>query len=480
MLRNRIRLGGLVVAGLLVAPALLADLPAASQAATGQSAAAGQAGAASQRGSGRQVRSVAESGNMATIDVGGLPTSVAVDAVSGTVWVVNSLDGTVSELSASRRVVIGIVRVAASPVDVAVDQKTGTVWVTCLGPAGRPSADNLVDEISEARGKVVASFKVGSAPFGIAADPRTGTVWVADSGSEAVTEISEARRAVAAIIGTGPGTEPDSVAVDQDSGVVWVANLGGLVEEIREASHAVTGGIKVKPHAVDGSLNAVAAYPGTGAAWVASDSYVGGSYVSYASIVPPTARQVSGGVVVSKPAWYTNIADGIAVDPATSTVWVAENGGNSVTMISSGVRAVARNLPTGTGPVAVAVDSRNGSVWIVDNTAGTVTEYSYTSPEFTTSPQFTLTPGKHVSLQVHTRAFPIAVMTAHGDVPPGLRLRVGQGTVGISGTPAASATGHTFRITISADNGIGTPDGHYGVTQQLVIQVSPIARPPHR
>src|ERR1700761_7581596 len=114
MLRIRIRLALLAVAVVLVAPVLLADLPAVSEAATGRPAAVG------------------ESGNMATIDVGGLPTSVAVDQATGTVWVVNSLDGTVSEISARRRVVIGVVRVAASPVDVAVDQKTGTVWVTCL------------------------------------------------------------------------------------------------------------------------------------------------------------------------------------------------------------------------------------------------------------------------------------------------------------------------------------------------------------
>jgi YVTN family beta-propeller protein len=61
---------------------------------------------------------------------------VAVDSTSGTVWVVNSLDGTVSEISEASRAVVATIRVGVSPVDVAVDPKTASVWVTCLGPCG--------------------------------------------------------------------------------------------------------------------------------------------------------------------------------------------------------------------------------------------------------------------------------------------------------------------------------------------------------
>jgi YVTN family beta-propeller protein len=466
--------GGVLAAVLLAALVLVAGSSAVSLAASGHPAAVIESGRAGESGS------VTGSGNMATIAVGGLPTSVAVDQVSGSVWVVNSLDNTVSEISAQRLAVIATVKVGVSPVDVAVDQKTGTVWVTCLGPFGRPAADDFVDEISEAGRKVVASFKVGVAPFGIAADPDTGTVWVANSGSGTVSEISEARHNVVASIGTGPGTEPVSVAVDPGSGVVWVANLGGLIERISEASRSVAGSTRARTGSSAGSLNAIAVYPGAGMAWAASDIYANGTYVSYASAVPQGARQLSGGVMVSKPGWYTNVADGLAVDPSTSTVWVAENGGNTVTMISAGVRAVARNLITGTGPVAVAVDSRNGTVWVVDNTAGTVTEYSYSSPEFTSRPQFTLVPGKQVTLQIHTRGFPIAVMSVHGSLPPGMRARIGAGTVGISGTPAAKAVGHTFQVSVSADNGVGTPGGRYVFTQELVIQVGAVSRSPHR
>lgn len=473
------------VVAVLAAPVILAGSSAVLRAAATQPASdrvTKPGGAAHANGPGSPSRSgqSSQAADVATIDVGRLPTSVAVDPVRGTVWVVNSLDGTLSEISARHRDLIATVKVGASPVDVAVDQRTGTVWVTCLGPFDRPAADNTVDEVSEASGKIIATFKVGLDPFGIAVDSRTGTVWVADSGSRAVSEISEARQAVVASLHTGAGSEPVGLAVDPSAGVVWVASPGGLVQEIRAATLAVTGTVQVRLDSPAKSLNAIAAYPGNDSAWVASDSYVDGGYVSYASALPRAASRVSGGVVISKPGWSANIADGIAVDPATSTVWVAENGGNTVTMISAGAGEVARNLATGPGPVAVAVDSQNGTVWVVDNIAGTVTEFSYAHPEFTTSSQVRLRPGRPAVVRVHTRGFPIAVMSVHGAVPPGMRVRIGAGTVAITGKPAASAAGRTFRVSVLADNGVGTANGLYTFTQHLVIQVGAPARTGHR
>jgi YVTN family beta-propeller protein len=434
------------------------------------------------RAGGSPATAVPEPGEMTTIDVGGLPTSIAVDQQTGTVWVVNSLDNTVSEISEARRAVVATIKVGASPVDIAADPRTRTIWVTCLGPFGRPAADNTVVEISEASRRVVARIKVGRAPFGIAADPRTGTVWVANTNSYTVSEISEARRAVVATIHTGAGASgaPDGVAVDPSHGVVWVATLGVAVDEIRAATRSVIATIKVKPGATADSLNAVTVDPNTGTPWVASDFYNGSNYVSYASRVGPASRRVIASVPVPRSGLFVNTADGIAADPATGTVWVAENGANMVTLVSEGRDAVARNLATGEEPVAVAVDSRTETVWVVNNYDDTVTEYSYSRPTFGTGAQISFRAGRKARFQVHTRGFPIAVMRVDGALPRGLRVRVGQGTVVLAGTPARSARGRTYRITISADNGVGTASGQYVVTRDLVVRVtSPRGRGAH-
>jgi len=411
-------------------------------------------------------------GRMTTIDVGRLPTSVAVDQRSGTAWVVNSLDGTVSEISESRQAVITTIKVAASPVDIAADPKTGTVWVTCLGPFGKPASDNVVSEISEASGKVVATIKVGLVPFGIAADSRTGTVWVANTNGYSVSEISEASRSVVATVRTGMDSAPVSVAVDASRGIVWVGKLHYRVLEISEATRSVIAAVKVRPGAGPYSVNAVAVDPATAVAWVASDYYNGAGYFSYATAVGAGSRKVLAKVPVPKAHQYANIADGIAADPVTGTVWVAENGTNTVTLVSAGTDTVARNLPTGDQPVAVAVDPVTGAVWIVNNYDGTVTEYCYSRPTFTSAARISIASGSRVRFDARATGFPIAVMTVSGALPPGVRARVGHGTVDLTGVPAPSARGKTYRVAITADNGVGTPNGQYVVTQDLVVRVT--------
>ena len=421
---------------------------------------------------GAAVGATRQIGHMATIDIGRLPTSVAVDQRTGTVWVVNSLDGTVSEISESRRAVIATIKVGASPVDIAADPKTGTVWVTRLGPFGKPAWDNVVSEISEARGAVVATIKVGLVPFGIAADPRTGTVWVANTNGYSVSEISEARRTVIATVHTGPDSAPVSLAVDASRGIVWVGKLHHRVLEISEATRSVIAAIRVRPGGGPYSLNAVTVDPATAVAWVASDFYDGAGYFSYASAVGTASRTVLAKVPVPKAHQYANIADGIAADPATGTLWVAENGANTVTLISAGADSVARNLRTGDQPVAVATDPVTGTVWIVNNYDGTVTEYSYSRPAFTSAARISVAAGSRVRFDVRASGFPIAVMSVSGTPPPGVRARVRHGTVVLTGAPARSARGKTYHLVISADNGVGTPTGQYVVTQDLAVRVT--------
>lgn len=464
-----------IVAALVTASVLaLNALPGMAGAAT-TSAGARHAVAARSAQSVRLVRSefaaTRHFGAMTTIDVGRLPTSVAVDERSGTVWVVNSLDNTVSEISEARLAVVATVKVAASPVDIAADPKTGTVWVTCLGPFGKPALDNVVSEISETTGKVIATIKVGSVPFGIAADPRTGTVWVANTNALTVSEISEVRQGVVATVHTGTDSAPVSLAVDQSRGVVWVGKLRRGLAEINEATRSVIAAVRVAPGAAPNSLNAVTVDPATGSAWVASDFYDGVGYFSYASQVGAVTRKVLASVGVPRGERYANVADGIAADQATGTVWVAENGANLVTLVSEGSSSVSRNLATGDQPVAVAVDSAAGTLWVVNNFDGTVTEYSYSRPQFTTGSRVSLRSGVRVRFQVHARGFPIAVMRVLGTLPPGLQARVGNGKVVFSGIPARSVRGETYRLTISADNGVGTPTGQYVVTQELFLRV---------
>jgi len=129
-------------------------------------------------------------------------------------------------------------------------------------------------------------------------------------------------------------------------------------------------------------------------------------------------------------------------------------------------------VPAGPEPDAVAVDSRTKTAWVADFHDYTVTEYRYTRPQFLSPSRVTFHAGRATRFRVSTSGFPFAVMSLTGKLPPGLRAKIGHGTIVISGTPTQSARNHIYRISLTADNGIGTTKGQYTVTQHLVIKVT--------
>lgn len=417
-------------------------------------------------------RAATPRGGTAAIQVGRLPDAIAVDQRNGTVWIANSLDGTVSEISEARQAVIGTIKVPASPVGVAADPKTGTVWVTSLGPFGNPAADNRVTEISDSTGKVLAGFTVGRAPFGIAADSRTGTVWVANTNSYTVSEISETRQNIVATIRVPKDAAPDGVAVDQKTGVVWVSSLRGRVEEISEATRHVSVPIEVRHRTSRIAPAALAVDQVAGSVWVASDVYDGGSiYSSFATEVSSAEQAAIATVRVPDRVTSAGVADAIAADSATGTVWITEDGTDTVTLISESGRSVARNLPVGEDPVAVAVDPGSSTAWVVSNLDDSVREFAYSPARFSTRSLITMSAGSKTRFVARAKGFPVCVMTVHGALPPGVHARLGRGTAVFHGRPLPAARGHQYRVLVTADNGIGAPGRGSATSQQLVIRV---------
>lgn len=417
----------------------------------------------------------AGAGARGTITVGGLPDAIAVDQHTGTVWVVNTFDNTVSEISEAKQAVVATINVTEIPLGVAADPSTGTVWVTSTAPGS--VGTGTVSEISESTGQVVATIPVGRSPMAIAVDSRTGTVWVSYMFASGITEISESGQDVIRAI---PDTAPGPLAVDQAAGHVWAWHGGASLAEISEATGTVIGHVTVspKPGFPPGphdspQITGIAA--GTSGVWVAINIGIGDDSLggwNYASLINPGTGKTLATIPVPVPGHWHDVATGIAADPGTGTVWVPEDGFRTVTLLSAGRRAVARNLPTGREPSAVAVDPVTRTVWVVNNPDDTVTVYHYSRPRFTTRSHLTVRAGHRATLRVRTSGFPYAQMHATGKLPRGMRARIGHGTITITGTPARSARHRTYRITVTADNGIGTAKGQYIVTQHLAIKVT--------
>ena len=63
---------------------------------------------------------------------------------------------------------------------------------------------------------------------------------------------------------------------------------------------------------------------------------------------------------------------GVAADPAARTVYVANYGSGTVSVIDAATRTVTRTIPVGRGPEGVAVDPATRTVYVANHGDGTV------------------------------------------------------------------------------------------------------------
>jgi YVTN family beta-propeller protein len=238
------------------------------------------------------------------IQVPGAPGGIA--AGEGAVWVTDATGHTLSQISAeSNTVVRDDIRVGNGAGPVAVGE--GAVWV---GNA----LDGTVSRVDPERGVETDVVRVGGRPEGLAVG--AGSIWVTNGDTASVSRIDPRKRSVVQTIPVGNG--PRGIAVDGQA--VWVANaIDGTVSRVAAATGSVTA---VEPVAL-GVSSIVAS---GGAIWVASppaskvfrldresaqatDSIEMGSSPSalaagaddtvWAAALPPASRHRGGTLVVS-------------------------------------------------------------------------------------------------------------------------------------------------------------------------------------
>jgi YVTN family beta-propeller protein len=73
----------------------------------------------------------------------------------------------------------------------------------------------------------------------------------------------------------------------------------------------------------------------------------------------------------------------VAVDPTPGTVYVANNGAATVSVINAATRAVTATIPVGSQPDEVAVDPATRTAYVADYVAGTVSVIAHDVPGLT-------------------------------------------------------------------------------------------------
>jgi YVTN family beta-propeller protein len=355
-----------------------------------------------------------------TLQVGGGPQALLADPTTGTLYTANEGDSTVSvvNLASCDGTTTSGCRSVAPAADVstpflnpptkltggvAVDGSTKTVYVANLG-AGTVSVVNSATCNAAQKGgctKPAATIDVGGEPGGIAVDEATdtlyvanlqgSTVWVIDGAMCNATDQQGCSRPPATVtVGNGPY----ALAVDEATDTVYVTNPGAAtsgdtVSVINGATcNAVTqSGCTQSPATITvgaGPLG-IAVNPTTNTVYV---SEVGNTLFTSGTDLGDTVSVIKGascdGTDMSgcgqSPAQVTVGAApwGIAVDPATNTIFVANNddgdGPASLSVIhgatcdgadTSGCRTAAPSNIGGVGraPNGIAFDAATDAVY---------------------------------------------------------------------------------------------------------------------
>jgi YVTN family beta-propeller protein len=239
-----------------------------------------------------------------TITVGSGPQGVAVNGDD--VWVANSLERTVSRVSAQTNREVKRYPVGNTPAGVAVG--AGAVWVT-------NADDGTISALDATTGEPRRTIRVGAPVRGIAFGG--GNLWVTDPVGNALAQVAPGGGVAARVpVGSGP------TAVAYRNGTVWVANnLDGTVSRIDANSARVTGTFPVgaAPNGLAVTADAV---------WVTDE--VAGTLVR----VDPRTGEASRTTLGGRPE---------GVSPLDGSLWVAVQAGGDAHRGGT-LRLLARNF----------------------------------------------------------------------------------------------------------------------------------------
>jgi YVTN family beta-propeller protein len=265
-------------------------------------------------------------GSTVRVRVGSKPVSIAVNDQTGTAYVVNLGDGTVSVLDGRRDTVVATVRVGSEPYAIAANSKTGKVYVS-------RSDNSQITEIDGAT-NTPTGIKLSSADF-FAIDTTRNTLYLTGYESGALTMLDGATHAVTK---RPAGMHLWGITLDERTGTAYVARSGSAdVIALRAGAAPVI--IPV------GKIPCASAFnPKTNMLYVVN--YGDDSL----SVIDAATGRPKATVPVGKE------PKAVAVDVAKNLIYVANTHGNSVTVIDGADNQVLATLAAGKNPYALAIN----------------------------------------------------------------------------------------------------------------------------
>jgi YVTN family beta-propeller protein len=270
------------------------------------------------------------------------PQAILFNTVNGRVYGVDSAHNAVVIVDDQSETKVSVL-VGAGPVALAVDSNKGSVYVVNAG-------DGTVSVLDSVSNAVTATIPVGAHPYSIAIDAGAGRVYVSHTFSNQVSVLDTRALQVTNVV-TGSA---DLIAINRNTHRVFLLGYEGgdvatLSDSAGKASH-----ISVGSHAwgmtldnADGSL------------------YVAKTGEARVAVVKPAINQV------------TYLATGeipcaIAIDARSQTMYVANYGADSISVINLAKDIAIASIPVGRRPQAIAIDEEENVVYVANTEGGTV------------------------------------------------------------------------------------------------------------
>ena len=295
------------------------------------------------------------------LTVGFSPWGVSYDYKNGNIYVANSGSKNVSVISGAKDKVIANITVGFSPERIALDLANNFLYVT-------DSGSNAVSIIDPTQERAVASILVGQQPSGIAYDASNGDIYVVDEGSSELSVINGTR-----VIGNVTlGILPFDVAYDYRSQELFVTQLN-----VTESNVTVISGI------TDRVMNVIRA--GAWAEGILYDSvtdhvFVANGNSNNITVIDGATDDVVGGIPTSAN------PTGIAFSEPNQELLVTESSvpalPGKLAFISTTNNTLTQTRTTGLGPSNVLYDNSNGNVYIADEGGNAVTVLNATNGSF--------------------------------------------------------------------------------------------------
>ncbi len=280
-----------------------------------------------------------------TLRTGSAPSAVAVDALTGRVFVAESGAGTVRVLVATSGRLLRDVRVGRNPVALTVVPSTGRVFV-----ANASGSDMAV--LDARSGALLRVTTLNGAPYqSLAVDDADRRV-IAISGNNTLNLLDAASGVLRASVSVG--TVLTALAVDAPAHEVFAVDQGGNNLSVRDAR---SGAPLRVVH--------VSQLPWT----VGVDEGRNRAYLAYGGSVS-TLNARTGALIHT--ATVGQVPEALAVDAVTGRVFVANTTDGTVSVLDASTGAVLRTTRLSGSPKALTIDQRRGRVYVVDNDVNTV------------------------------------------------------------------------------------------------------------